>query len=470
MPNTYQLSITELAETIQQGQLTAVEVAQAFIDRIQAINPIINAVQQFNPAHILEKARQADELLRNGDCLGRLHGVPITLKDTCHIKGFNCSKGFPGFLGDESTYDATFVSRLKSEGAIILGITNVPELLISYETDNLIYGRTNNPYDLNRTPGGSSGGEAAIIAAAGSPGGIGSDAGGSVRQPAHYCGICSHKPTHGLVPLTGNYPYDSSGLVTKILHFGPMSRHVEDLELLMEIISGSDGIDPHAPQQGFKKSQQTNLGSLRVAYFYNNDQTQACSDTIKTIDQVVEKLKPVVSTIQQAYPDPLKDTYKLHWETFVLGGDGGQTIQQLFANYGQEQMSHLTQGFMDRAVKCVLSIQEMRKRLYEVEQYRFEMMRFMKDYDVIISPVAATPARRHAETHDHLHDFSYVQAHNLTGWPATVIPCGQTQQGLPIGIQIAAKPWNDPICLALAKKLQTLLSHFPLPDFSRKEV
>lgn len=466
MPNTHHLSITKLAETIQQGRLTAIEVAQAFIDRIQAVNPVINAVQQFNPARILEQAKQADKLLENGDCVGRLHGVPITLKDTCHIKGFDCSKGFPGFLGDESTYDATVVSRLKSEGAIILGITNVPELLISYETDNLIYGRTNNPYDLNRTPGGSSGGEAAIIAAAGSPGGIGSDAGGSVRQPAHYSGICSHKPTHGLVPLTGNYPFDSSGLVTKLLHFGPMSRHVEDLELLMEIISGSDGIDPHVTPQRFKKPQNTHLGDLRIGYFYHNDQTQACNDTIKTIDRAIETIKPFVSAIKKAYPEPLKDTYKLHWETFVLGGDGGQAIKQLFDSYGQETMSYLTQSFMDRAKKCAFSAQDLRKRFYEVEKYRFDMMRFMKDFDVIISPVATTPARYHGDTHANLHDFSYVQAHNLTGWPATVVPCGRSQQGLPIGIQIASTPWNDHLCLALAKKLQALLGTCSLPDLS----
>lgn len=459
-----ELPASQLIEAIKNERVSAVEVAQAFIERIQIINPKINAINQFDPARILKEAKSADLAIKNKEKLGKLHGLPMTIKDTCHVSGFKCSKGFLGFFKAPSSFDATTVARLRAEGAIILGITNTPELLLSYETDNLIYGRTNNPYDLSRTPGGSSGGEAAIICAGGSPAGLGSDAGGSIRQPAHYSGICGHKPTQGMVPLTGNIPTNGPGLATQIFSMGPMSRHVEDLMLIMSVIAGPDKNDPHVPPVQTDFSKNVELHQLKIAYYYNNNQTIASPETVRTIDAVVEALRSKVALIQEDYPEPAKDIYRLHWETFVLGGDKGKGLKQLYTKFEQIEKSKLAEEFISSAEKCSFTTTQLRTRLLEVEQFRYNMMNFMKNYDLIISPVTATPARLHGETHSNIHDFSYVITHNLTGWPATVVPCGKSADGLPIGVQIAATPWNDHVCLSVAKKLQDIFGIFPIPE------
>jgi amidase len=463
MESIYELSASRLAIEIALKKISAVEVAQAFIDRIHLVNPKLNAIHQVNPEQLLMDAKQLDKASVSGNPLGKLHGVPISIKDACHVKGFKCSKGFRGFLNNPSTYDATVVNRLKTEGALILGITNVPELLLSYETDNLIYGRTNNPYDMTKTPGGSSGGEAAIIAAGGSMAGIGSDAGGSIRQPAHYSGICAHKPTQGFVPMTGGIPVDGAGIVSQIVSLGPMARHVEDLSLIMDIITGADGYDPHAAPIKFISPDNVDIKKLRVAYFYGNEKTYPSEETIKTMDSVINILKKEVAVIQEAYPEPIKDIYKLHWETFMLGGDGGQSLLNLYNTFSITEISSLAHQFIKSAKNCIFSTAELRARLLDVEKFRYKMMQFVQNYDVIISPVAATPARAHGETHANIHDFSYVIVHNLTGWPATVVPCGKSKEGLPIGIQIAAKPWHDHVCLALSKKLQRIIGVFDIP-------
>jgi amidase len=457
-----ELSATEIIRQIQAKKITVSQVTEAFIARINEVNSSINAIHQFDQQRILLEAERADKELQLGKHIGRLYGLPITIKDALHVKGFKASKGFPGFLAAASTQDATVVDRLRAEGVIILGMTNVPELLLSYETDNSIYGRTNNPYDLSRTPGGSSGGEAALIATGGSVVGIGTDAGGSVRQPAHYCGIAAHKPTQWLVPFTGNFPFNGAGLPTQLATIAPMARHVEDLILLMDIISGADQIDSHVPPVQFGNPGGVNLKSLRAAYFYGGRAVSPCHDTIQVLNKVVKILTSKVASIVESLPKPFDHVFRLHTETFFYGGDGSIGLKQLYKNTNNK-ISPLAQKFINLSEKCQFSLTELRQRLIEVEQFRYEMMNFMSHYDVLISPVSATPAKQHGTTYNNIQDFTYVTIHNLTGWPATVIPCGLSQDGLPIGIQIAAKPWDDHICLALAKELQHILGSFPTP-------
>lgn len=456
------LSATEIVEKIKAKKLTAKETVSAFIQRIQAVNPLINALNQFDVERILHDAEQADKAVRQkkSSPLGKLHGLPITIKDTCDVKGFKISLGCPALLNEPSKEDATVVARLKSEGAIILGISNTPELLASYESDNLLYGRTNNPHDLTRTPGGSSGGEAAIIAAGGSPVGIGSDAGGSIRQPAHYSGICGHKPTQGLVPLS----YTGKGLISQILALGPMARHIEDINLMMQIISGPDGLDPLSPPVQFGNPHTVELKKLKIAYFFDNKNTIPSKETIQAIRNTIDAIKSEVNCVREDFPKPIENIYRLHWETFVMAGYKRNDITEFLKQSGQQKISPLLQQFLNNAEKCEFSLPELRQRLIEVEEFRYAMMRYMQNYDAIISPVAATPARLHGETHDNIHDFSYTIIHNLTGWPATVVPVGRSAEGLPIGIQIAAKPWNDHVSIALASKIQQIFGVFPIPE------
>lgn len=464
MSSIHELSAVAILNKIKANKLTVSDVTNAFIQRIEQINPSINAIVQYHPQALLQQALQADVLHKNGGKLPPLYGLPISIKDTFHVKGFKSSKGCISLFNKISPYDATVVARLRAAGAMIFGLTNVPELLLSYETDNLLYGRSNNPYDLQRTPGGSSGGQAALIAAGGISAGIGNDAGGSIRQPAHYCGICAHKPTHGLVPQTGTFPTNGLGLGAQLLAVGPMARHVEDLILLMNIIVGPDDKDPHCVPVSFQRVQTVNPRSLRIGYFFENPTgNEPTTDTINAITKVIQLLQSEGFNVRENYPSILNNVYRLHLETFIFGGNGGESVKRLFNKLGQEEISPLAQNFLKTASQTHFSITELRERLVEIEQFRYSMMEFMENYDIILSPVTATPAHLHGETWKSLRDVGYIIAHNLTGWPATVIPCGYAKNGLPIGLQIAAKPWHDHLSLALALKIQQMIGVFPIP-------
>ncbi|MBA3721889.1 MAG: hypothetical protein H0W88_05760 [Parachlamydiaceae bacterium] len=240
-------STTKQIEALKKRQISAVELMQAYLGRIDALNPILNGlVQQVPQEECLRLAQQVDINFAKGH-VGVLHGLPMTVKDIHLVKGLVSCVGCEGLKDKIAQVDSTIVSRLKQAGAIIIGITNVPEFLSSYETDNSVYGRTNNPYDLNRTPGGSSGGCAALVASGCISLSIGSDAAGSIRWPAHCTGIAAHKPTIGLVPRTGSPMGNARGLISQFASSGPMARSIEDLNLILPIISGPDGIDPHVP-------------------------------------------------------------------------------------------------------------------------------------------------------------------------------------------------------------------------------
>src|SRR6266852_4415996 len=221
------LSAREIAAQICRKVVSPVEVARAHLDRIERLNPRLNAFVDFKPETVLAQAREAEKAVLRGDELGPLHGVPVSVKSSIDVAGHHCEAGTRLRAGYIAAEDAPLVARLRAAGAVILGVTNAPELLMAWETDNLLYGRTNNPWDLTRTSGGSSGGEAAAIAAGLSSGGVGSDGGGSIRVPAHFCGICGLKPTPGRIPTTGHFA-KSGGPFALIGVVGPMARQISE--------------------------------------------------------------------------------------------------------------------------------------------------------------------------------------------------------------------------------------------------
>lgn len=455
----------QLSELIKTKKLSSVEVVQAFIDRINQVNPAINAIHNVNAEKILANAKQADLLVKQGGRLGRLHGVPISIKDSMFVPGIKGSRGNTHIYKNATTdKSATVVQRLLDEGAIILGTTNVPEFLSAFESDNLIYGRTNNPYNLALTPGGSSGGEAAIICAGGSPLGVGSDAGGSIRVPAHYCGISGFKPSRGVIPGTGNIPGDFFGLFKLLAVYGPMARHVEDLILAFSIMAGPDGMDSDVVPMHFPDPQTINVKSLKVAYFKDNGIAAPSTDIQAAIDQLIPKIANHVQSITEARPPHLEQTYKLVWETFFLGGDKGALLDEMLAALGQTEFSPLFETFLPRVRNSDFTLTEFKKRFAEIDKYRTEIYRFMQDYDILICPVTATTAREHGTTHAHADEFTYAMTFNITGWPVVTIPCGLSAEGLPIGIQIVAKPWHDHVALAAALAIQKLIGVLPIPS------
>ncbi|MFZ0219183.1 MAG: amidase [Candidatus Aquirickettsiella sp.] len=458
----YFLSARKLAALIREKKISCVEVIQTYLARIQQVNPKLNAlVQLTEPEIALEEARIADKQLAKNQILGSLHGLPITIKDCCKVQGFIISKGSKGynFLPKEN---ATAVNRLKAAGGIILGLSNVPEFNIAYETDNDRYGKTLNPYDLNRTPGGSSGGEAAIIAAGGSVLGLGSDGAGSIRQPAHNTGIVGLKPTRGLIPNSGNVPSDGRGLLRPLTTYGPMARFVDDIVLSLPLLMGPDGADPDTMPISIGKPL-LNCKALRIAFYTDNGIVTPDRATLQTINQVAYVLQHEVQQIEHHCPPHLKELYTLITETFILGGDKGTGLKNLL-NQLDIKPSCLVKEFLAIARQCEFSITELHQRLRRIDQLRISLEKFFFPYDAIICPVAATPAKLFGRSFIEGHDFSYLNIYNLTGWPVLTVRCGSSAGGLPIGIQIVAKPWNDNITLMIGQKLEALLGGWQKPN------
>ena len=295
-----------MAEEMRSGEVSSVEVTEAFLRRISEVNPKLNAVVQVCADTALSEAARADRALARGECFGPLHGVPMTLKDSFDSAGVVSAGGTLGRKDFVPGKDATVLSRLKKNGAILLGKTNTPEFTLMYETDNLVYGRTNNPYDLECSPGGSSGGAAAIVASGGSPFEVGSDYGGSLRYPAHCCGITSIKPTSGRVPRTGHIlPF--GGVLDSFQQVGPVAKRVEDLEYILPLIAGPDWIDPSIVPMPLGKSKNVDVRTLRVAFHTDNGVLPASEETVLAVHAAAKALEAAAAWVERglgAFPPP----------------------------------------------------------------------------------------------------------------------------------------------------------------------
>src|ERR1700676_199623 len=281
------LSAVSMAEQIRQKKLSPIDLVEAHLARIEKLNPKLNAFVQVDAEGARREARVAQHALTRGERVGPLHGVPISIKSSLDVKGMRCEAGTKLRAGFVAAQDAPLVSRLRNAGAIILGTTNTPELLMAWETDNLLYGRTNNPWDLSRTPGGSSGGEAAAIAAGCSAGGVGSDGGGSIRVPAHFSGICGLKPTPGRIPATGHFPAPA-GPFALIGVVGPMARTVADLKVLFEVMQGPDIGDTCAAPVPVRWPSEEETKKLRIGYFEDDGRPPVTPETRAAVRTAAE--------------------------------------------------------------------------------------------------------------------------------------------------------------------------------------
>jgi amidase len=448
----YYSSVRALAQAIRNGEVLSEEVVQACLDRIDRVNGALNAVVQVQHEAAITRAREADAALAQGESWGALHGVPMTIKDSLDTAGVISTGGTKGREAFVPDRDATVVSRVRGAGAILLGKTNTPELTLSFETDNLVYGLTNNPFDLERSPGGSSGGAAAIIAAAGSPFDIGSDYGGSIRLPSHFCGIAGIKPSAGRVPRTGHiYPF--GGIQDSFQQIGPLARHVDDLVLVLELIAGPDAIDPGVAPLQWRDEKAVDLGGLRVSFHNDNGIATPTAETRQTVERVAQRLESAVSLVEEVRPTGVEQSFDL----FALyRWDGGAAASRLLRKAGTTEPSRSFGGPALGAAE----LDELVARWYS---FRSEMHSFMADYDAIVCPVNATPARMHGPDMDDLTGFSYTWAYNLTGWPGAVVRAGTSPEGLPIGVQIVAGPGREDVAFALAKFVETEFGGYQRP-------
>src|SRR6202044_2484510 len=299
------LPAVSMATQIRQKKLSPVELADAHLARIDKLNPKLNAYVHVDPERVRREARAAENYVLSGEALGPLHGVPVSIKSCIEVAGYRCEAGTRLRQGFIAKQDAPLVARLRNAGAIVLGVTNTPELLMAYETDNALYGRTNSPWDWERTPGGSSGVEAAAIAAGCSAGGVGSDGGGSIRVPAHFSGICGLKPTPGRIPATGHFPTWSRPFALLGV-VGPLARTVADLKVLFEAMQGPDDGDPSAAPIPLRWPNTDAVKKLRIGYFVDDGRTPVTTETRAAVQAAADALKRAGLKVEPFRPKGLE--------------------------------------------------------------------------------------------------------------------------------------------------------------------
>jgi len=438
-----------LAELIRSGETSSVEVVEACLNRIAAVNPRINAVVRLADDAI-DRAREADTALARGEVSGPIHGVPFTIKDSLDTAGLVTTAGTAGWRDRVPDRDATVVARLKAAGGILLGKTNTPEFTWSDETDNDLFGRTSNPYDLARTPGGSSGGAAAIVAAGGSPFDIGSDTGDSIRQPAHVCGIAGLKPTQGRVPRTGHWP-SFAGIVGGLQQLGPLARRVDDLGLLLPIIAGPDGEDPHVAPAPLGDPDSVLVEGLRIVAFTDNGIRRPTDDTIATVETAIAALASGGATIVREVPPGLDEAWEV-WDRLIRD-DGYGWLRRLITEAGTPGMgSYDRRGWI--GPKPSVPGDELSALVERADRVRSRLLRWFQAADAIVCPAMPQPAIRHGESTAPWFGDTYSDVHNLTGWPSVVVRGGTSADGLPIGVQLVARPWREDVALALAQVVE----------------
>jgi Asp-tRNA(Asn)/Glu-tRNA(Gln) amidotransferase A subunit family amidase len=457
------LSASQMAEQIRNKKISPVELVEAHLARIENLNPKINAFVEIDGECALKQARDAESAVMQNQSLGPLHGVPISIKSSIDVAGMRCEAGTKLRAGCVAQADAPLVTRLRSAGAIILGVTNTPELLMAWETDNLLYGRTNNPWDLARTPGGSSGGEAAAIASGCSAGGVGSDGGGSIRVPAHFCGICGLKPTPGRLPATGHYP-QSVGPFALLGVVGPMARTMRDLKLLFEVMQGSDIGDPSAATVPVRWPDRDALKKTRIGYFEDDGRTPVTPETRGAVTQAANALRSAGFEVEPFRPEGLESARQLWWQIF--GVAGGMLLGPLIRGHEADVSPILEEFNSWVAAERPHTAQSLLDTWIERDLIRMQIFEQMKKFPVLLCPVAAIPAFRHGErswqiegkTVQYLDAWSYCEWFNLLGMPAAAVPVAQSSEGLPIGVQIVSGPWEEERVLSVAEELEQVLS------------
>jgi Asp-tRNA(Asn)/Glu-tRNA(Gln) amidotransferase A subunit family amidase len=431
------LSAVDMARRIREKKISPIELVEAHLGKIERLNPKLNAFVQVDAERVRCEAREAEKVLMSGTALGPLHGVPISIKSSLDVAGMRCEAGTRLRAGHIATQDAPLVARLRNAGAIVLGVTNTPELLMAWETDNLLYGRTNSPWDLERTPGGSSGGEAAAIAAGMSAGGVGSDGGGSIRVPAHFSGICGLKPTPGRVPATGHFPA-SSGPFALIGVVGPMARTVEDVKALFEVMQGPDDGDTCAAPVPLRWPTVDEAARLRIGYFEDDGRIPVTSETRAAVRTAAEGLRAAGFQVEPFCPEGLEEARTL-WKKFFVTA-GGMLIRQMFRDRELELNPMLKQFLEWSAEEAPLTGDTLLAAWIGRDTLRARFLAQMRKYPILLCPAAAIPAFRHGErswkiegkTVSYLDAWSYTEWFNLIGNPGAVVPVSHSSEGLPI--------------------------------------
>ncbi len=446
---------TELASLIRTKQVSPVEVLAAHRERADELNGDLNAIVTPSPL-AEEEAGEAEQAIANGLDVGPLHGVPFTIKDCIDTAGLRTTRGsklFEDFVPDA---DATVVRRLRGAGGVLLGKTNTPEFALWWETDNLVFGRTANPWNHDRTAGGSSGGEASAVAAGLSPFGLGSDLGGSIRSPAHYCGVCGLKATHGRVPLTGHFP----DTIRRFMHVGPLARSVRDIALVLSVISGPDGSDWHAAQVEAPAvpDQPEGLHGIRVGVLGRGTFGPVEPEVAATVRRAADSLADLGARVQPIEIDSLA---RQDWNTLTMdlyGGEGRPYFEALIKGRHDE----LHPVLRNRLTADPPSLGEYIEAELAVEALREGLLEAFAASDVLLCHTTPVPAHPHGPT-ELVVDGEPVPPRtvirgtipfDLSGSPAMSVPYGWSEDGLPIGVQLVGRHFDEGTIFTVAMALE----------------
>jgi Asp-tRNA(Asn)/Glu-tRNA(Gln) amidotransferase A subunit family amidase len=440
-----------MARLIQRRELSPVEVAEEHLERIARLNPELNAIVTLAP-DVIERARAAEAAVMRGEDVGALHGVPLTIKDTIETAGLRTTSGSKMRVDYVPVTDAPAVARLKAAGAIILGKTNAAEMAMDYTADNPVFGRTNHPLNHNLTPGGSSGGEAVAIATYMSPGGLGSDLAGSVRIPAHFCGICGLKPTTGRVPGELQFP-PSIGPYSLGAVIGPLARTAGDLRLLFAALSK----DPFE-----RKSRD--LRGLRVAWYTDDGVAPVTDETARAVAAAARALSDAGLIVEERRPPHVERGNELWLKVFSRASV--VQLRGLYKGRESEGGSFVSWRLGTADDTPVPALDEYIASWMERDRLREELVQWMETTPIIVAPVGAVPAYPHETlkvtvrntTMGTFRAFSYAQTFSVFNLPVVTVPAGKSNDGLPIGVQIAGLPFAEEMILAAAEIVEAALS------------
>ncbi len=443
------MSAGEMAAVVMANEISSEELVRVHLEQVDALQGTVNAFVTVDHDGAIEAARRADQV-PDDDRSGRpLFGVPCSIKDNIAVAGLPMTNGNVGMRNYVPRRDDVLVQRMRDAGAIILGKTNMADLGAAYETDNHVAGRTNNPYDLQRTPGGSSGGEAAAIASGCSPIGIGNDGWGSIRQPAHYVGIAGLKTTPGRIPV-GVMP-----ILRLLGGHGPMARTIDDVSLGLSVLAGPHWSDPSSAPVALTDPSSVPIGQIRVAAVEQIGPVTADAETLDALRRSVAAFE--AAGIDVEWIDSVPGDDRIH-EYAVAGFDptGGATTAALLGSMrtsvdGLHPLSRLT---YDVTAAHEWTLEGYMETVTGLFALRAEVRRFFDGYDVLLSPVAADPAARHGEAWDRYRGIDYSRWHNVVGIPAATVRAGTSPAGLPINVQAASRPFGEHICLAAARHIE----------------
>lgn len=489
MPNLFFLPAYRLAEMIRDREVSAVEVLDAHLAQISKHNSSLNAICTLDADNARIRAKQADAALASEENWGALHGVPVTIKDIFETAGLRTTAGYIPLRDHIPQQDATVVARLRLAGAVILGKTNMAELAGDFQSTNSLFSRVNNPWHLDYTPGGSSGGSSAAVAAGLSPLDLGNDIAGSVRQPAHFCGVYGLKPTDRRISTAGQIP-EVPGMpicIRQMITVGCFARSLADIKLCFSLIAGADLRRPDVPPVPLDTAVDKSLQNLKIAWIDEWDEVPVSYETRDLMQATADKLAQAGAQIERWLPDrfDLSEILNLYTRMAAYTNVYAQpkdryniqrSLKQIFrtATQGDKKLRKL--GDFSRVLPELLnpSLKGYFVALTERDHFTAQIDEALEAWDVWLCPVAATPAFTHrpawsaididGKSYPHaVANGAYTMPFNLSGHPAVVIPIGQTQNGLPIGMQIVGKRWREIELLAIAQEIDKAIGAFKHP-------